>query len=329
MSAPRSGLVLVNLGSPAAPTAPAVRRYLGQFLADPRVVELPRALWLPVLHGVILRTRPRRSAARYARIWTADGAPLVRHTHALAMGVAAALSGRNLLVDYAMTYGAPSIAARVTALLAEGVTRLAVVPLFPQYSATSTGAVYDALARALAGTRCVPELHVVRDFHLSPGYVAAVASQVLAHWARVGRGEHLVLSFHGLPQRSVDRGDPYAEQCAATAQALADALGLKSGEWTLAYQSRFGFARWLGPSTQDVITRLARAGARQVDVACPGFVTDCLETLEEIGIELTDVARAGGCTLRTVPCLNADPQFAATLAGIGLKVLGESPPDAM
>lgn len=329
MSPPRCALLLVNLGSPAAPTPAAVRRYLAQFLSDPRVVELPRALWLPLLHGIVLRTRPRRSAAKYARVWTPDGAPLVRHTRALALAVAAAVPRRDVQVDYAMTYGEPSIASRVAALLGEGVERLAVVPLFPQYSATTTGAVYDALSRALAGVRAVPELHVARDFHRHPGYIAAVASQVLAHWARAGRAEHLVLSFHGLPQRAVERGDPYAAQCAATAQALADALGLKSGEWTLAYQSRFGFARWLGPSTQDVVMNLARAGARQVDVACPGFVADCLETLEEIGLELTAHAQGAGCALRTVPCLNADPHFAAALAGIGLKVLGESPPDAM
>lgn len=321
MNPPRRALLLVNLGSPAAPTPHAVRRYLAQFLADPRVVELPRALWRPLLHGVVLRTRPRRSAAKYRKIWTADGAPLRVYTRAQALGVAARMNGRNVTVAYAMTYGEPGIAGRIAQLLAEGVTQLAVLPLFPQYAASTTGAVMDAVGRALRAARRVPELHVATDFHLHPGYLDALASQLLAHWARAGRGEHLIVSFHGLPQRAAARGDPYPEQCAATAQGLADLLGLKPAEWTLAYQSRFGPARWLGPSTQSVVDARVRAGARRLDVVCPGFVADCLETLEELGIALHERAARAGAELRVVPCLNADPRFVAALTDIGLGLL--------
>jgi protoporphyrin/coproporphyrin ferrochelatase len=323
VSAPRRALLLVNLGSPSAPTPRAVRRYLAQFLGDQRVVELPRALWRPLLHGIVLRTRPARSAAKYREIWTADGPPLLVHTRAQARGVAAQLRHTDLTVAWATTYGEPGVGARVAELLADGVTQLAVLPLFPQYAASTTGAVFDAVARALARARRVPELRFAADFHLDPGYLDALASQILAHWARAGRGEHLVLSFHGIPERTAARGDPYPQQCAATAQALADLLGLRAGEWTLAYQSRFGRARWLGPATQRVVDARIRAGARRLDVFCPGFVVNCPETLEELGIALRARAQRAGAELRVAPCLNADTRFVAALAQIGLGLLGE------
>jgi ferrochelatase len=309
-------VLLVNLGTPDAPTAPAVRRYLAEFLADPRVVQLPRWLWLPLLRLVVLPRRAARVARKYAAVWLPGGSPLAVHTAALAEAVGEWLP--DVRVAHAMRYGGPALADGIARLRAEGCTRIVVLPLYPQYSTTTTESVADVLA-GVGGS--AGEVRMVRDYHLDRGWVAAVAGSIRAHWQAQGRGDHLLLSFHGLPQRVVDAGDPYAAQCEASARAIGTALGLRADEWTLAYQSRFGAGRWLQPSTMDTLDALAARGMRRVDVACPGFAADCLETLEEIGIMLAERFSAAGGMLRTVPCLNASPAHADALAAIAMREL--------
>ncbi len=290
------GVLLVNLGTPAAPTEQAVRTYLAEFLSDPRVVELPRLVWLPILHGIVLRTRPKRSAEKYASIWTSEGSPLAVHT-----ARQAALLG----ADYAMRYGEPSIATAVAKLAGANTV---VLPLYPQYSRATTESVRDVLPRGM---------RMIESFHDHPKYIGALAENVRQHWAARGRGQMLMMSFHGLPKRSVERGDPYESQCRTTARLLAAALGLADAQWKLTFQSRFGAAKWLEPYTQPTLIELARAGTKNVDVVFPGFVSDCLETLEEIGIVAQAAFReAGGSELRLVPCLNEAPLWIAALAAI-------------
>jgi ferrochelatase len=299
------GVLLVNLGTPAAPTPQAVRRYLAEFLSDPRVVELPRLVWLPILHGIVLRTRPAKSAEKYRLIWTAEGSPLAVHTVRQAALLRALLEGAQ--VEYAMRYGEPRIGS-VLQKMQEPV----VVPLYPQYSNSTTGSVLDVLPRNTA---------VVREFHDHPAYIGALAAGVAKHWAEKGRGEKLVMSFHGLPQRSVDRGDPYERQCINTARLLAERLALPSGEFALTFQSRFGAAKWLQPYTQPTLVKLARSGVGRVDVVCPGFVSDCLETLEEIGITAKAAfMAAGGREFHLLPCLNESPEWIAALARVAGRI---------
>jgi ferrochelatase len=307
-------VLLVNLGTPDAPTAPAVRRYLAEFLSDPRVVALPRWLWQPLLRLVILPRRAARVARKYASIWLPGGSPLAVHTRELAEAVAQRLPG--VRVGHAMRYGTPALAPALARLRADGCRRVLVLPLYPQYSTTTTESVADVLARAPGA-----DVRMVRDYHLDAQWVAAVAASIRAHWAERGRGGHLLLSFHGLPQRVVDAGDPYARQCEAGAQAIADELGLAPGEWTLAYQSRFGAGKWLQPATADTLDALAARGVRRVDVACPGFAADCLETLEEIAMLLAEGFAARGGELRAIPCLNAAPAHADAIAALAAREL--------
>jgi ferrochelatase len=310
----KDAVLLVNLGTPDAPTAPAVRRYLDEFLSDPRVVGLPRWLWLPLLRRVVLPRRAPRVALKYASVWLADGSPLAVHTRALAQAVQQRMPG--LRVEYAMRYGEPSLASALERLRGDGFGRVLVLPLYPQYSTTTTATVVDVVERAHGIATRVPE-----DYHLDPQWIAAVAGSIRAHWAAQGRGDHLLLSFHGLPQRVVDAGDPYARQCEAGAQAIAAALGLAEGEWSLAYQSRFGAGKWLQPATVDTLDALAARGVRRVDVACPGFAADCLETLEEIGIMLAERFAGSGGSLRTIPCLNAAPAHADAIGALASREL--------
>lgn len=299
------GVLLVNLGTPAAPTPPAVRAYLAEFLSDPRVVELPRWLWLPILHGVILRVRPARSAKKYAAIWTAEGSPLAVHTANQARLFAAA---SGLRVEYAMRYGSPSVANGLARLRATGASRIVVLPLYPQYSRSTTESVRDVIGS---------EVPMIEQFHDHPAYVAALAASVRRHWAGRGCGELLVISFHGIPKRSVARGDPYEKQCRETARLLAQGLALEPEQWKLTFQSRFGAAEWLQPYTQPTLEELARGGLKRVDVVCPGFVCDCLETLEEIGMEVRRAfLDAGGEEFHALPCLNEEPEWIAALAEI-------------
>ena len=310
-SPPAQALVLVNLGTPAAPTPKAVRRYLAQFLHDHRVVQLTRWLWCPLLHFVILPLRSPKVAHKYAQIWMDGGSPLAVHTAALADAVGARLPGWR--VAHAMRYGEPSVASVFAGLRADGVRRVRVLPLYPQYSTTTTASVADAVAAA-AGDLQVEVLH---DYHVDAGWAAAVAASIRAHWDAHGRGERLLLSFHGIPRRLVDGGDPYADHCEASARAIAAALGVPRDDVLLTFQSRFGRERWLEPYTQPTLEALARAGVRSVDVACPGFAVDCLETLEEIAVENAVAFRAaGGSELRYVPCLNAEPAHADALAAL-------------
>ncbi|HVI59435.1 MAG TPA: ferrochelatase [Luteimonas sp.] len=311
------GLLLVNLGTPSAPTAAAVRRYLAEFLADRRVVQIPRLLWWPLLHGVILPLRSPRVARKYAEIWMEGGSPLAVHTRRLADAVQARLPGMR--VAHAMRYGGPAIADAVAALRAQGCARVLVLPLYPQYSTTTTASVADALA-AVAEDPGAPALRMVEQYATDAGLVAALADSVRAHWQAHGRGERLLLSFHGIPQRLADAGDPYGAQSHATAAALAQALGLGPGEWLATFQSRFGREQWLQPATDVTVRALGASGVHRVDVICPGFAVDCLETLEEIAIQNAGFFRAaGGQALSYIPCLNDAPAHADALAALALR----------
>lgn len=335
------GVLLVNLGTPAAPTPAAVRSYLAEFLTDPRVVEIPSVLWRPLLHAIVLRTRPAKSAARYRSIWTSDGSPLAVHLakqRTLVAGYlgqkmkAQGLPADHVVVGHAMRYGEPSISAALARLQAAGCSRILVIPMYPQYAASTTGSAFDAVAEACTQMRRVPGLRFVDSFHDDPGYIAALAQAVNDHWTRHARPEHLVLSFHGVPRATLVRGDPYYCYCQKTARLLARELGLEPKQWTISFQSRFGRGRWLGPYTTDVLTDLGRQKLRRVDVFCPGFVADCLETLEEIGIEGRGTfTRAGGGDLELIPCLNEHPRFIAALADLAASHLQgwlAPPPDA-
>ena len=298
-----TAVVVVNLGTPEAPTAPAVRRYLAEFLSDRRVVSLPPLLWQPLLRGVILPLRAPKVAPKYASVWLDGGSPLAVYTRQLAAAMQQELP--DLQVLDAMRYGEPSLARLLQRLRDEGLQRVLVLPLYPQYSTTTTASVGDVVARAdgLA-------LRMVDEYHLDDGWVAAVAQSVRDHRAANGAGEHLLFSFHGLPQRVADAGDPYPRQCEASARAIAAALGLPDDAWTLAYQSRFGRERWLEPATDTTLEALAARGIRTVDVIAPGFAADCLETLEEVSIMLAEQFAERGGTLRYIPCLNDSPAHA-------------------
>ncbi|GAB3311897.1 ferrochelatase [Luteimonas notoginsengisoli] len=308
------GVLVVNLGTPRAPTAAAVRRYLAEFLHDRRVVQLSRWLWCPLLHGVILPLRSPRVAKKYAQIWMEDGSPLAVHTQRLALAIGERLP--DVRVSHAMRYGAPDIATEVRALQSQGCARVLVLPLYPQYSTTTTASVADVVER-VARAAGAPQLRMIDQYATDPAVIAALAGSVRAHWQAHGRGERLLLSFHGIPQRLVDGGDPYSTQCHATAAALAQALGLGHGEWLVAFQSRFGREQWLQPATDATLRALAGAGVGRVDVVCPGFPADCLETLEEIALQNAEIFRAaGGGGLSYIPCLNDAPAHADALAAL-------------
>ncbi|HET9670595.1 MAG TPA: ferrochelatase [Casimicrobiaceae bacterium] len=320
------GVLIVNLGTPEAPTPAAVRAYLGEFLTDPRVVEIPSFAWRPLLHGVVLRVRPAKSAARYELIWTKDGSPLAIHTRKQKVLLSGALGQRmkaqgfdaeGVVVDQAMRYGRPSIGDGIDRLRAAACERILVVPLYPQYSASTTGSVVDAVGTHLATLRRVPGLRIIDTYHDDPGYVGALAAHVNEYWMRHGRPEHLVLSFHGLPRRALARGDPYHCYCQATARLLARELGVEPSQWTIAFQSRFGRGRWLEPATANVLAKLGGQRLRRVDVFAPGFVADCLETLEELAIEgKRTYQAAGGGDYHVLPCLNEHPRFIAALTDL-------------
>ena len=319
----QAGVLLVNLGTPEAPTAQAVRPYLSEFLGDPRVIEYPRWLWWLILHGVILRIRPARSAHAYARIWTADGSPLRVGSEKLTTGLQIQLHRLRagpIRVALAMRYGKPSVRAQIEQLQREGVRRLLVLPLYPQYSATSTGSVIDALADTLKHLRWPPELRIVNDYHDDAGHIEALARSIERWWSEHGRGEKLLLSFHGIPQRYVAAGDPYFRQCQETATLLRTRLGLDESQLIVSFQSRVGREPWLQPYTDTTVQRLAAEGVKRLDVACPGFAVDCLETLEEIAMQNRDFfIEAGGETLRYIPALNDSPEQLDSLTALILR----------
>ncbi len=311
--------MLVNLGTPDAPTAPAVRRYLKEFLSDPRVVEIPRLLWWLILNLIILPLRSSKSAAKYAAIWTKDGSPLKVHTQKQAMLLRGALGerGHQVTVAMAMRYGSPSLPEVLDQLKAEHCERIAILPAYPQYSGTTTASINDAVFAHYAQVRNMPELRMVRGYHDHPGYILALRDTILAHWQTNGRGDKLVMSFHGVPKRTLLLGDPYHCECHKTARLLAAELGLKEGQYLVTFQSRFGKAEWLQPYTAPTLQQLARDGVKRVDLVCPGFTSDCLETLEEIAIEAKqDFLDAGGREFNYIACLNEVPAWIAGLADI-------------
>lgn len=312
----KTGVLLVNLGTPDVPTPAAVRRYLAEFLGDPRVVEIPWPIWWLILHGIILRVRPRKSAKAYAAIWTEQGSPLLVLTEALAQGLRAEL-GESVHVEVAMRYGRPAIRERLERMKAEGVKNIVVLPLYPQYAAATTASIFDAVSATFAAWRHIPACSFLSDYHDEPAYIDAVADSIAAYWEAHGRAELLLLSFHGLPERSRALGDPYYDQCVRSAGLIAGKLGLEEGGWRLVFQSRFGPAVWLKPYCVDVLKDLPGEGVHSVDVVCPGFAVDCLETLEEIAIANREVfIEAGGKNYRYIPALNASTAHARLLAGL-------------
>lgn len=324
-AAPRVGVLLTNLGTPDEPTAPAVRRYLAEFLSDPRVVELPAWLWQPILRGVILNVRPAKSAAKYATVWTPEGSPLLVWTRRQASLLQGYLGERQapVRVRAAMRYGEPSMAQALDALRAEGVDRILVLPAYPQYCGATTGSTFDALGRWAESSRVVPELRFVADYHDEPAYIAALADSVRRHWQQEGRGTMLVMSYHGMPQSTRDAGDPYHDQCQRTSRLLAQALSLDDSAFKVTFQSRFGKAKWLEPATEPTLKALASQGLRRVDVICPGFAADCLETLEEIAQEGRDAFLGqGGQAFHYIACLNDQPGGIQALAKVALRHLG-------
>lgn len=305
-SALKQGVLLVNLGTPDAPTPEAVKRYLAEFLHDHRVVDLTRWLWCPILHGIILQTRPKRVAKAYAEVWTEQGSPLlaISRQQQVALQQLLQIEGYDVPVELAMTYGNPSMANSLQALVDRGVEEVIVLPLYPQYSATTTGAVFDKLAKVIAKRPEFPALTFIRDYYRTDGYLDALAQSVKDHWQEQGRGERLLISFHGIPKRYADNGDPYPKHCHHTANELAKRLDLKEGEWLCSFQSRFGREEWLQPYTDKTLEQWG-SDIRQVDVICPAFAADCLETLEEIQVENRDIfQQAGGEILAYIPALN-------------------------
>ncbi len=332
-----TAVLLCNLGTPDAPTPAALRRYLGQFLADPRVVEIPRLLWLLILHGIILRVRPAKSAAKYASVWLPGpegGSPLRVWTSKQAKLLQGALGERGLRVRvaFAMRYGQPSIADTLDAFKREGVRRVLILPAYPQYSGATTASVIDDVAHWALQTRHLPELRFINHYHDDPAHIAALAASVRAHWKREGRPEKLVMSFHGMPARTLALGDPYHCECLKTGRLLAEALNLEPQHWTVTFQSRFGKAKWLTPYTEPTLVKLAGEGLKSVDVICPGFAADCLETLEEINQEAREAfLHAGGQRFGYIPCLNDDPAGMRAMADLAQRHLQGWPtgaPDA-
>lgn len=315
-----TGILLTNLGTPDAPTAKAVRRYLKEFLWDPRVVEIPRPIWWLILHGIILRWRPSRSARKYQAIWTDQGSPLLsivrRQADAIVHSLAQICPG-PVKVAVGMRYGNPSIAAALRELRDSGTRRLLVFPLYPQYSAATTASTFDAVAREFKTWRWLPELRMIGHYHDDPGYIDAIAKSISQAWDSEGRGERLLFSFHGLPKRNLLAGDPYHCECQKTARLVAERLGLNMEDWAVSFQSRFGGAEWLKPYTSELLAQWARSNVRGVDVVCPGFSADCLETLEEINIENRAIfAQAGGERYRYIPALNDNPWHIQALVNL-------------
>jgi ferrochelatase len=317
----KTAIVLMNLGTPAAPTAPAIRRYLREFLGDRRVVEIPRLLWFPILYGPILTLRPRRLAHAYAQIWREYGdSPLRVISNRQVQRLRQQLAARSPdapPVRLAMTYGEPSLRAVVHELQRDGVEHILVLPLYPQFSATTTGPIYDQVAAIFGAARNVPSISVIKQYWDHPAYIETLARSIEAHWQQHGRAQRLLMSFHGIPQRNVDLGDPYGDQCHATAQRLAQRLQLQPDAWQISFQSRLGRAQWLQPYTSATLQQWGSEKLESVDVVCPAFAADCLETLEEIAVENRDVfTRAGGGNYRYIPCLNDSEEHIEMLSRI-------------
>ncbi len=324
--AARTGILLINLGTPEAPTAQALRPYLKEFLSDPRVVEIPRAVWWLILNGFILNTRPKKSAEKYAAIWTTGGSPLKVHTEKQAKLLKGWLGEKiasPLMVEYAMRYGKPSVADTLARMKAAGCDRILLLPAYPQYAASSSATAFDAAYAWLLKTRNQPALRTVKHYHDHPDYIQALVTNIRDYWQMNGRPDVLLMSFHGVPRYTLDKGDPYHCECQKTGRLLAEALGLEPNQFRLTFQSRFGRTEWLKPYTDKTLEELGRTGVKRVDVVAPGFVADCLETLEELAMEgRTQFLAAGGKEFHYIPALNEHPQWIAALGQIALDNLG-------
>ena len=321
----KTGILLINLGTPAAPTADAVRPYLKQFLSDPRVVEISRPLWWLILNGIVLRTRPAQSAAKYAQVWTKDGSPLAVHTAKQATLLKGYLGERIKtphVVAWAMRYGQPSVEKALLDLREQGCDRILVLPLYPQYAASTTASAFDAVFDVMKKMRNAPAVRLVRHYHDHSAYIAALAKSINDYWMTNGRPEKLLMSFHGVPRFSLDRGDPYHCECHKTARLLGNELGLAPERYQVSFQSRFGRTEWLKPYTMQTVKDLGKRKTGRLDVVCPGFVSDCLETLEEIGLEAKSAyVKAGGGEFHYIPCLNERHEWIQALARIAAENL--------
>lgn len=315
-----TGVLLVNLGTPDAPTTAAVRRYLAEFLSDRRVVEMPRLLWMLILHGIILRTRPARSAAAYGKVWTEQGSPLLAISREQEQALQQTLEqqmGPTVRVELAMRYGNPSIANGLERLRQANAKRIIVLPLYPQYSATTTASTFDAITQELQKWRWLPDLEFISHYHDHQGYIDALANSVRIHWQQNGKAERLLMSFHGIPQEYADAGDPYPDECHTTARLLVEKLGLNSDEWAITFQSRLGSKQWVQPYTDETLRQWGASGVKSVNVICPGFPADCLETLEEIAVENRDCfIAAGGGEYSYIPALNSSSEHIQVLCEI-------------
>lgn len=316
----RTGVLLINLGTPDAPTAKAVRPYLKEFLSNERIIEIPKWIWWPILHGIILNFRPKKSAEKYAQIWMPEGSPLKVHTErqtALLREMLKKQTGTVPIVEYAMNIGSPSIAAVMQQMDKQGCERILVLPLFPQYAASSTAAAMDNVFSVLSKMRNMPAIRTVKQYHDDPDYIAALAQNVREYWEQNGKSDKLIMSFHGVPRATLDKGDPYHCFCQKTGRLLAEALALKTNQYQVCFQSRFGRAKWLTPYTSDTLQQLGKEKIQRVDVICPGFVSDCLETLEEIAIEARNTfIGAGGQEFHYIPCLNERNDWIQALSKI-------------
>ena len=322
----RLGVLITNLGTPQAPEKAALRPYLKQFLSDPRVVEVPRVLWWLILNGIILNVRPARSAAAYKTVWTDEGSPLLIHTRDQARLLQERLSqqlGEHCIVDFAMRYGQPAIDDAVQSMLDRGVRKLLVLPLYPQYSGPTTGSTFDAIAQDFQKRRWLPDLRFVAQYFDHPAYIAAVADSIRSHWATHERADRLIFSYHGEPQRYLTQGDPYHCQCHATSRLVAEVLGLDEPDYMTTFQSRFGREEWLKPYTDETLKALPESNVTSVQVVCPGFSSDCLETIEEIGEENHDYfMQAGGERFEYIPCLNSSEAHINALAELAVQHMG-------
>lgn len=315
-----TGILVVNLGTPDQPETGSVRRYLGEFLSDPRVVEIPRIVWLALLYGVILRRRAPVSAKAYQSIWLPEGSPLMVYSRHISDAISLAVKRRYkgpVKVELAMRYGKPSISEGLDKLRQRGVRRLLVLSLYPQYSATTTATVFDQVSKVLRGWRWIPEMRFINQYHDDSGYIKALANSVENHWQKEGRDGFLLMSFHGLPQRNLQQGDPYFCQCHKTARLLANQLNLADDQWKISFQSRFGKAQWVKPYTDKTLEELAIKGQQRIDVICPGFPADCLETLEEMNVEnRATFLAAGGEEYHYIPALNQNKDHIDALMGV-------------
>ena len=321
---PKLGVLITNLGTPDAPTAPALRKYLAEFLSDPRVVELPALLWQCILHGIILRIRPRRSAAAYKTVWTESGSPLLVHTrnqaNALQQALTAELGGgidNRIVVDFAMRYGSHSVAETLQRLQRAGVRQLLVLPLYPQYSAVTTGSTFDALAQDFMRRRWLPDLRFISHYHDHPLYIEAIAKRIARFQQARGSADRLIFSYHGVPLRYLRKGDPYHCECHKTTRLVAERLGLDKQRYMTCFQSRFGRDEWLQPYTDETLKSLPTQGIKSVQIICPGFSSDCLEPIEEIGVENKAYFMAsGGETYHYIPALNAEEDHIVFLTAL-------------